>query len=217
MMRIVNAGKKYGELEVLHGVSVRIDDGDFIIVRGKSGSGKSTLLKIIGGVLPPDEGKILWNGVDICRYKESEMVKWRRSSLGFVFQSPELIPYLSAKENAALPMIYNGCPRRSALIRAGKLLKMVGLSERMNHYPAELSGGEAQRCAIARSLGNMPSMLLCDEPSGALDPFGAKSVMKLLKMVNQYRKTVIVVTHDPAWEAFGNRVWDLSEGRLTER
>ena len=217
MMRLIGVYKSFGGKDVLKDVSAREDPGDFIIVRGKSGSGKSTLLKILGGFLKADHGKILWKGEDIAGYKERERIVWRRENLGFVFQDLQLIPYLSAKENVCLPMVYQGMKQKDAQNRAERLLNMVGCGKVMNQDPKKLSGGEAQRAAIARALGNMPGLILCDEPTGSLDTQNAKTVMKLLKTVNRYRKTVIVVTHDSSLEQYGNRVWDIAEGRLKER
>ena len=216
ILKLEKVSKHYDDLCAVKELTIRIDEKDFIVIKGSSGSGKSTLLKILGGLLYPDEGKVLWKGENLRRMKEDELSVWRRDHVGYVFQEFQLIDYLTAKENVELPMIYCGKGRSEAGARAKELLKLMRIDRWSDHYPHELSGGQAQRVAIARSLANMPEMILCDEPTGALDPQSAYEVMEALKMMNQYGKTIVLVTHDEKLERYGNRIWRMSEGVVDE-
>lgn len=214
MIRLSEVSKTYGDLSALASTSLEIRKGDFIMVEGPSGSGKSTLLKILGGLIRPSTGKILFGDQDLNLLSESKLALWRRENLGFVFQQFNLIEYLSALDNVALPLLYEKIPPKKARAKAEKLLSLVGLAAWKDHPANKLSGGQAQRVAIARCLANNPNLILCDEPTGALDPMSVKKIMELLKYVNGFKKTIVIVTHDPSIIHYGNRHWYLHQGQV---
>ncbi len=214
MIKLSEVSKSYGNLSALTLTNLEIHSGDFIMVQGPSGSGKSTLLKILGGLIKPSTGKILFNGQDLNLLSESKLALWRKENLGFVFQQFNLIEYLSALDNVALPLIYEKIPLKKARLKAQKLLSLVGLEAWKDHPANKLSGGQAQRVAIARCLANNPNLILCDEPTGALDPQSVKKIMELLKYVNGFDKTIVIVTHDPSVIHYGNRHWYLQQGQV---
>jgi putative ABC transport system ATP-binding protein len=219
MVELVDVERKYvmGETEVraLRGLSLKIDEGEFVAVVGPSGSGKSTLMHLIGALDVPDEGRVLLDGKDISEYTESELAGIRGEKVGFVFQTFNLIPTLNSLENVALPLTFQGVPRDERNERAADLLDMVGLGDRMGHKPAELSGGEQQRVAIARALINDPEILLADEPTGNLDSETGEEVMKLLERLNRDRgMTVVIVTHNPKDAAHADRTINMIDGTL---
>ncbi len=218
-VRTTNLTKKYklGETEVhaLNGVDLTVYRGEFVALVGPSGSGKSTVLHLIGGLDHPTSGEIHVNGVSLHTCKESELTAHRRTRVGFVFQSFNLLPHLTAQENAALPLMFNGVGEAVRLHRAAQLLSQIGLGDRLAHRPTQLSGGEQQRVAIARALITEPEILLADEPTGNLDSQTGAEIMTLLRSLNQqHNLTLLVVTHDAAVADFADRVVHLRDGTL---
>ena len=198
------------EVRALHAVNLSIRAGEFVVVLGPSGCGKSTLLNLIGGLDQPTDGTVLVNGADISHYTETQMSLYRRHTIGFVFQFFNLIPTLTARENIQLAADLVKNPRS-----VGELLHAVGLSERADHFPGELSGGEQQRVAIARALVTRPPILLCDEPTGELDSTTGKRILSLLLNINrQEGQTVILVTHNSVIADVADHVVRLRDGRI---
>lgn len=202
-------------VQALRGLDLEIAQGEFVAIMGPSGSGKSTLMHLVGGLDLPDEGKVLLGDLNIAEQNGNRLAELRGKRIGFVFQTFNLIPTLSALENVELPMIFQGIPRKERRKRAQKLLEQVGLGERLHHKPMELSGGEQQRVAIARALVNDPEILLADEPTGNLDSESGGEIMQLLKELNEERgMTVIVVTHDPEIARYAHRVVYIRDGQI---
>jgi putative ABC transport system ATP-binding protein len=185
------------EVPALAGVSLRIERGEYVAVIGPSGSGKSTLMNILGGLDRPTAGSYRFEGEEVGDFDDNQLADFRRRRIGFVFQSFQLLPRLTALQNVELPMIYAGLPRAERRDRAAELLTRVGLGTRMGHKPTQLSGGQQQRVAIARSLSNRPDLLLADEPTGALDTHTGEEVLKLFHELNDEGLTLVIVTHDP--------------------
>jgi putative ABC transport system ATP-binding protein len=213
LVKIYRLGKV--SIHALRGVSFDVARGEFLVVMGPSGSGKTTLLNLIGAIDKPTSGRILIDGRDITVLGEGELTKLRRHKIGFIFQFYNLIPALTALENVELPMLTAGLSRRDASKRAFQLLEMVGLKERVNHFPDELSGGEQQRVAIARALANKPSVILADEPTGDLDTKTGMEVVRILHDTSKKENaTVIVVTHDPMITERADRILHLRDGSI---
>ena len=211
---------KTAELEAvaLQGLDLEVDNGELIAIVGASGSGKSTLLNILGGVDVPSAGEATVDGSDLLKMSARERVHYRRRVVGFIWQQTarNLLPYLSARENVELPMALDGRSRRSVRQRAAELLEQVGLGGRMGHRPAQLSGGEQQRVAIAVALANEPRVLLADEPTGELDSDTANEIVELLRTVNtENGVTIVVVTHDPLIADHVNRTVAIRDGRTS--
>jgi putative ABC transport system ATP-binding protein len=185
------------EVPALAGVSLTIARGEYVAVIGPSGSGKSTLMNILGGLDRPTTGSYRFEGEEVGEFGDDALADFRRRRIGFVFQSFQLLPRLTALQNVELPMIYAGTPRGERRARAAELLDRVGLGSRMGHRPTQLSGGQQQRVAIARSLANRPDLLLADEPTGALDSHTGEEVLKLFHELNDDGLTLAIVTHDP--------------------
>jgi len=203
------------EVRALDGVTLTVQRGEFLSVMGRSGSGKSTLLNVIGCLDRPTSGTIILDGQDVTRVPKSDLPRIRRGKIGFVFQSFNLIPTLSALENVMLPMEYAGLPEREQKTRALAALEAVGLTDRLHHRPAQLSGGQAQRVAIARALAPKPAIILADEPTGALDTHIARSVLNLMRQFNRDQsQTFILVTHDALVAEQTNRVIRMLDGRI---
>ena len=214
IMEVTNLTKDYtmGEVTVnaLRGVSFNLYKGEFVVVLGPSGSGKSTLLNIIGGIDKATAGSVMINNQDIAKASERDFTYYRRTEVGFVFQFYNLIPNLTAKENIALAGELSAQP-----IPTDELLEAIGLSDRANSFPTQLSGGQQQRIAIARALTKNPSILLCDEPTGALDHTTGIQVLRLLKDFNEkYGKTVVIITHNASIGQMGNRVFHVKDGLI---
>ena len=210
---------KLGKILVpaLRGVSFSLVAGEFACVMGPSGSGKSTLLNLIGGLDRFNRGRILVDGVDIVTLNEDELAHYRQKEVGFIFQSYNLIPTLTALGNVELALLFAGADKKERLQRSRDVLETVGLGERLDHRPTELSGGEQQRVAIARALINQPSLMLADEPTGNLDTQSGKEIMELLRTMNKrYRQTSIVVTHDAEVAEQADRVLHIRDGRLVD-
>lgn len=207
---------KPNELEILHGIDVNIYEGEFVSIVGASGSGKSTLMNIIGLLDRQTEGEYFLDGVNMSEAKDSELSGIRNQKIGFVFQNFNLIPRLSARKNVELPMIYSK-NKKDMSSRAMELLELVEMSERANHNPNELSGGQKQRVAIARAMANSPSILLADEPTGALDTKTGRSVMDLFHRLNKEQgMTIVLITHNPELAEETGRVLTMSDGRIIE-
>ncbi len=205
---------KPNELEILHGLDLTIYPGEFVAIVGESGSGKSTLMNILGALDKPTEGTYLLDGINIGEAKQKELSKIRNEKIGFVFQTFNLIARENALKNVELPMMYAGKPKRDRIERAKELLGLVGMEERMKHLPNELSGGQKQRVAIARALSNNPSILLADEPTGALDSETGQSVMNLFHQFHKEGKTVILITHSKELAEQCERIITLKDGSI---
>lgn len=202
-------------VQALRGVSFNVTEGEFLAVLGPSGSGKSTLLHLVGCLDRPDDGEILFEGRNVLMLSDDELAELRLKGIGFVFQFFNLLSRLTALENVMLPLILAGVSDREAYEKAQKLLELVGLGERLNHRPAELSGGEQQRVAIARALINNPKLVLADEPTGNLDTKSGWEIVNLMKKLNEEMKqTFIVVTHDPQIAEVANRIIYLKDGLI---
>ena len=202
-------------VDALQGVDLTIARGEFVALVGPSGSGKSTVLNLIGGLDRPTSGEVWINGTELGSSDERTLTRHRRQHVGFVFQSFNLLPRLTAEENVAQPLMFSGVPEKERLSRARTLLTRVGLGPRLTHRPTQLSGGEQQRVAIARALVGQPALLLADEPTGNLDTATGAEIMRLLKELNRERSlTLLVVTHDPEVAAFADRVVKLRDGQV---
>lgn len=201
------------ETHALRGVDIEIKRGEFAAVMGPSGSGKTTLLNLTGILDEPTKGSIYIDGHNIANFKESQKTKFRLTKLGFVFQFFNLFPELTALENVFLPLMLKGKYKRDCIKRATKLLSLVGLKERLNHYPSELSGGEQQRVSIARALANRPALILADEPTANLDSTTAAEIMSLFKQLNkEQNETILMVTHEKEFAEEADRVIQLKDG-----
>ena len=203
------------ELEILHGMDLEINEGEFTAIVGPSGSGKSTLMNIIGALDRPTSGIYELNGTDISELDDSELSDIRNKEIGFVFQNFNLISRTNAIENVELPMLYAGIGRKERRKRAEELLDIVGMSDRADHNPNELSGGQKQRIAIARAMANSPSILLADEPTGALDSATGRMVMDIFHRLNkEEHKTIVLITHSNELAAETDRILTINDGRI---
>ena len=203
------------ELEILHGLNFKINEGEFTSIVGPSGSGKSTLMNIIGALDRPTDGIYMLNGIDVAQLNDSELSAIRNKEIGFVFQNFNLVSRTNAIENVELPMLYAGIGKRERRRRAEKLLEMVEMSDRATHNPNELSGGQKQRIAIARALANSPSIILADEPTGALDTVTGHMVMDIFhKLHREENKTIVLITHSKELAAETDRIITLRDGRI---
>ncbi|MEI8143800.1 MAG: ATP-binding cassette domain-containing protein, partial [Candidatus Berkelbacteria bacterium] len=208
-------GENY--VEALRGVNTEIKQGDFVVVFGPSGSGKTTLLSLIAGLDKPTEGTVLVNGVDIYKLKPSDQARYRRSKIGMVFQQFNLIPNLNALDNISMPLLLSGVSKKIAYKRAKDLLEIVGLSNRINHKPSQMSGGEQQRIAIARAIMANPNILLVDEPTGNLDVPTGKEIFKLLQYINQkWHRTIVMITHNPDFLRDADHIVNVEDGAITK-
>jgi len=204
------------EVRVLDGVSLTVPDGEFVALMGPSGSGKTTLLNLIGGVDQPSSGELRVGGTNIAALKSANLARWRSTSIGYIFQLYNLIPVLTALGNVELPLLLvkmSGAERRR---RARTALELVGLGDRLQHYPRQLSGGQEQRVAIARAIVSDPQVLLADEPTGDLDRKAADEVLQLLERLNrEFKKTIVMVTHDPHAAERATHRYHLDKGVLS--
>lgn len=205
-----------GFLNALDGVSFEIDSGEFVAIMGPSGSGKSTTMNMLGCLDSPTRGSYVLDGRDVSRLSSDELAEVRNKKLGFIFQGFNLLPRLSAVDNVALPLVYQGVPRAERTERAMESLRRVGLGERMGHRPSQMSGGQQQRVAIARALVGRAPMILADEPTGNLDTKTSIEIMHLLLEVNDEGKTVVLVTHEPDIAEYASRVLVFKDGHLTD-
>lgn len=222
LINMNNIVKRYyigepNELEILHGIDLKIYQGEFVAIVGESGSGKSTLMNIIGVLDKPTEGEYYLDGINVRNASEKDMNNIRNQKIGFVFQNFNLIGRTSALKNVELPMLYAGISSKKRTERAIELLKKVGMEERCNHQPNELSGGQKQRVAIARSLANDPSIILADEPTGALDSETSRIVMDIFHELNiNQKKTIILITHSKELAEECPRVITIRDGRIID-
>ena len=206
---------KENELEILHGIDLTVRQGDFVAIVGESGSGKSTLMNIIGALDKPTSGTYLLDGTNVQAMPDSQLSVIRNKKIGFVFQNFNLIGRTSALKNVELPMLYAHVPPRQRTQRARELLAAVGMAERADHQPNELSGGQKQRVAIARAMANAPSLLLADEPTGALDSATSRTVMDIFHRLNrQQGKTIVLITHSQQLAEECPRILTLIDGRI---
>ena len=204
-------------VEVLHGIQLDIPEGDFVALMGPSGSGKTTLLNLIGGIDSPTSGALKVGGQRIDDYGADELAKWRAETVGFIFQSYNLMPVLSAQKNVEPPRLLTEMGASERAKRARIALDLVGIGDRAGHKPNELSGGQQQRVAIARALVSDPTLLICDEPTGDLDRKTADEVLRLLQRLNsEFGKTIIMVTHDPKAAEYARRTVHLDKGALVQ-
>ena len=220
IVSISNLHKSYHRgdqvIPVLSDISFDIAEGEFLALMGPSGSGKSTLLNLIAGIDQPDSGSIVIGGVDVTTMSETELAHWRALNVGFIFQFYNLIPVLTAFENVELPLILTSLSRTERREHVEMALKVVGLADRMDHYPGQLSGGQEQRVAIARAIVTDPTILVADEPTGDLDRVSAEEIMGLMDRLNtESNKTIIMVTHDPRAAKKAHVVRHLDKGILT--
>ena len=208
--------KKAGsQLHVLKGIDIEIREGEIVSIVGASGSGKSTLLHVLGSLDRPTEGKVFWSDQDVFHLDDEAMAKLRSSQVGFVFQFHHLLPEFTALENVMLPLMIRGKSAKDSKARAADLLAKIGLSERAEHKPAELSGGEQQRVAVARALANSPKIILADEPSGNLDSSASEQLRELLWDLNRTEKqTLVIVTHNERFAEQSHRVFRMVDGKL---
>jgi len=202
-------------IHALRGVDLKIEEGEFLAVVGASGSGKSTLLHILGGLDRPTSGRVYLSDSELTALDEDELAEVRAKKIGFVFQFHNLIPALTALENVELPMVFAGVKPAQRRRRAAKLLREVGLGDRLSHTPLQLSGGEQQRVAIARALANKPEVVLADEPTGELDSANSLLIMEtLLKLREEHGITIVMVTHDSEMAGFADRIVKLRDGKI---
>ena len=202
-------------IDVLKGVNLAIHSGDFLALMGPSGSGKTTLLNLIGGLDQPTSGSVAVGGVDITRLRGSSLSKWRSENIGFVFQLYNLLPVLTAERNVELPLLLTKLSKADRRKHVAVALKVVGLSDRANHYPRQLSGGQEQRVGIARAIVTDPTLLLCDEPTGDLDRKAGDEILDLLQALNrEHGKTIVMVTHDPHAADRAGQTLHLEKGVL---
>ena len=202
------------ELQVLKNVSFKVDKGEFLAIMGSSGSGKSTMMNILGCLDNQYEGRYILDGIDISKSTENELSEIRNKKIGFIFQSFNLLPRLTALENVELPLIYSSVPKEERHKRANELLEMVGLKDRTHHRPNELSGGQRQRVAIARALVNNPSIILADEPTGNLDSKSEAEIIEILQKLNKMGKTIVIVTHEPNIGEIAQRKIVFKDGEI---
>ena len=202
---------------VLKDVTLLVEEGEYVAVMGPSGSGKSTLMNIIGCLDRPTQGSFRLNGTDVLAQKDNQLAELRLGSLGFVFQTFQLLPRQSALDNVALPLIYAGISKKERRKMAAVALDRVGLSDRLEFLPNQLSGGQKQRVAIARAMVNHPQVLLADEPTGALDSKSGVQIMELFEKLNQEGVTIIMITHDREIAKYAKRVVDIFDGEISER
>lgn len=218
LIRLDRVSKTYrmGEatIHALDQVSMEVEEGEFVAIMGPSGSGKSTLMNILGCLDTADEGVYALNGTAIHALKDDRLADIRNRTIGFVFQSFNLLPKLSAAENVELPLIYRGIARKERRRIVQTALQSVELQQRGGHKPAELSGGQQQRVAIARALAGNPPVILADEPTGALDSATGHDILRLLQALNAQGKTILLITHDPAIAGYAQRVIRISDGRI---
>ena len=201
------------ELEILHGIDLKVNRGEFVSIVGSSGSGKTTMMNIMGILDRPTEGEYMLDGVDVAHAKDRDLSMIRNKKIGFVFQTYNLISRTSALKNVELPMLYAGIGKKERTERAKELLNMVGMGERMSHTPDELSGGQKQRVAIARAMANEPSIILADEPTGALDSKTGRMIMDIFHRLNEEQgKTIVLITHSQELAEETQRIVTLKDG-----
>lgn len=215
MIHTTGITKSFGSLQVLKGIDLTINKGEFVSIIGASGAGKTTLLQIIGSLDKADQGELLVDGVKLNQLSEKKLAEFRNKHIGFVFQFHQLLPEFTALENVCIPGFIAGRKKQEVEQQANDLLHKMGLSERIHHKPSELSGGEKQRVAVCRALINQPSLILADEPSGSLDSANKKELHSLLRQLcNEYGLTVLVVTHDTELAEVSDRIIEMRDGTI---
>lgn len=213
--KLYRRGKE--EVRALDEVDLKVSAGDFLSIMGASGSGKSTLLHLVAGLDKPSQGEVYLDGEAVSRWKDDSLTLFRREKVGFIFQFFNLLPTLTAEENAALPLLMKGMPRAEWKPKVDKWLGRVGLADRRSHYPSELSGGQMQRVAIIRAIISEPVLILADEPTGNLDSKSGEEILFLLKGLNEdVGATMLMVTHDPKVAAYANRIITMKDGRILD-
>lgn len=215
MLTAKNLFKNYGSLSVVKDVSLQVNEGEIVSIVGASGAGKSTLLHLLGALDKPDRGSVLINNTDIFKLSSKKQAQFRNKNLGFVFQFHHLLPEFTAVENVSMPLWINNEGKKEAMIKAEKMLEVVGLSGRLNNKPSELSGGEQQRVAIARALVNKPSLIMADEPTGNLDSANAQAIHQLfLDLRKQMGQTFVMITHNEELAGMTDRTLTMKDGRI---
>lgn len=216
VVKDMNKCYKIGNEKVyaLKNINFKVDDGEFIAVIGPSGSGKSTLMNIIGCLDVPDSGEYYIDDQNITKLNDNKLAKIRNLKIGFVFQSFNLLPRLTAMQNIELPLLYRGLNKKERQEKTMKAVEMVGLTDRINHRPNEMSGGQQQRTAIARAIAGEPDIILADEPTGNLDSKSGKEIMNILSSLNNNGKTIILITHDLAMAQYAGRMLRICDGKL---
>ena len=211
LYKVYPVGKE--KVVALGGISLEIEKGQICCILGTSGSGKSTLLNQLAGLEKPSKGRVLIGGVNISTLSEGQLAKFRQKNVGFIFQSYNLLPNLTATENVALPLMFRGVPKAQREAAARKLLTRVGLAHRLDHFPRQMSGGQQQRATIGRAIANRPKVLIADEPTGNLDPEKSIEIMELLERINEEEHTtILMVTHSAGIGAYGNRILVMDKG-----
>ena len=217
MIEIQHINKTYGSLQVLRDINAKIDRSEIVGIVGPSGAGKSTLLQIAGTLDRPDSGTITYDGVDVSTLSERRLAAFRNKNIGFVFQFHQLLPEFTALENVAIPALIKGDNRKDAFARARQLIDFLGLGERTDHKPAELSGGEKQRISVARALMNQPDVIFADEPSGSLDSKNKQDLHQLFfDLREELHQTFVIVTHDETLAANCDRILHMRDGVIVE-
>lgn len=215
MIQLKNIYKSYGNLTVLSDVNLSIGENEIITIVGPSGAGKTTLLQIAGSLDRPDNGEVIYDGCDLASLKDKRLSEFRNRNIGFVFQFHQLLPEFTAVENVVMPALIAGISKKKAMERAGELLAMLGLGERLRHKPAEMSGGERQRTAIARALVNSPRVVFADEPTGSLDSRNRDEIRTLISDLRRnLGQTFVIVTHDPSVSEIADRIINMADGRI---
>lgn len=217
MIELQHIDKSYGTLHVLRDISLCIGEREIITVIGPSGAGKTTLLQIAGTLDRPDCGRVIYDGEEISGMPDRKLSHFRNRNIGFVFQFHQLLPEFTAQENVAIPAMIAGRSRSSSMKRASELLSMLGLGERLRHKPAQMSGGERQRTAIARALVNDPKVVFADEPTGSLDSVNRDEIRSLISQLrDELGQTFVIVSHDPSIETIADRVVSMNDGRILQ-
>ncbi|MGM9802239.1 MAG: ABC transporter ATP-binding protein [Candidatus Limisoma sp.] len=217
MIEIQHINKSYGNLQVLRDINAQIDRSEIVGIVGPSGAGKSTLLQIAGTLDRPDSGTIAYDGIDVSTLSERRLAAFRNKNIGFVFQFHQLLPEFTALENVAIPALIKGDNRKDAFARARRLIEFLGLGERTDHKPAELSGGEKQRISVARALMNQPEVIFADEPSGSLDSKNKQDLHQLFfDLREELHQTFVIVTHDETLAANCDRILHMRDGVIVE-
>jgi lipoprotein-releasing system ATP-binding protein len=215
MIKTIGIKKSFGTLQVLKGIDMEVASGEIIAIVGASGAGKTTLLQIIGTLDSPDDGEVIINGVSTFTLKDTQLARFRNSEIGFIFQFHHLLPEFTALENICMPALIRGDSRSDARKRALELLAFMRLTDRQTHKPSELSGGEAQRVAVARALMNKPSVLLADEPSGNLDSQNARELHQLFfDLRKEFGQTIVIVTHNQELAGMSDKQFTMQDGMM---
>ncbi len=218
MIEMINVSVHYSmrgqTIKALDDIDIKIQIGEFLTIVGPSGSGKSTLIQVLGGMLAPGSGEVVFDSLSLYNQSSDQRAAFRKLNIGFVFQTFNLIPYLTAKQNVQIPLLLNGKSKENQVETASDLLTRLGLSDRMEHKPSELSVGQQQRVALARMLSNNPQVIIADEPTGALDPETSQNILDFLAELNEEGRTIVMVTHDHNAAQKGSRSIYLRDGKM---